>query len=91
VGEGGTGRAPQLRHQVIPPDNPPKALRGVDLHVTFWVDEDGRVVRVAVDPEIQDHKFAEKFTESMLSYRFRPALGPDGRAVASTSTQVVSY
>jgi hypothetical protein len=91
VGEGGLGRAPQVRHQVIPPDKPPKELRGVDLHVTFWVDETGSVVRVAVDPPIQDHKFAEKFKDTMLGYRFRPALGPDGRPVASTSTQIVSY
>jgi len=91
VGEGGSGRAPQLRHQVIPPEKPPKELRGIDLHVTFWVDETGKVVRVTVDPPIQDRKFSEKFIESMLGYRFRPALGPDGRAVASTTTQIVSY
>ena len=76
---------------MLPPDNPPKQLRGVDIRVTFWVDETGAVVRVGVDPPIEDRKFAQKFRETMLSYRFRPALGPDGRPVASTSTQVVSY
>jgi hypothetical protein len=76
---------------VIPPEKPPKALRGVDLRVTFWVDETGKVVRVEIEPPIQDRKFADKFTESMLSYRFRPALGPDGRPVAATTTQIVSY
>lgn len=89
-GEGGAGRPPQLRHQVIPPDNPPKELRGVELRVTFWVDEAGKVVRVAVDPRIQDRKFAQRFTESMLSYRFRPALGPGGLPIASTYIQLVT-
>jgi hypothetical protein len=90
-GERGAGRAPQIRHQVIPPENPPKELRGVELRITFMVDESGRPVRVEVDPPIQDKKFARKLTESMLSYRFRPALGPDGRPVASTYTQLVSW
>ncbi len=91
AGEGGAGRAPQLRHQVIPPEKPPKELRGVDLTVTFWIDDAGKVVRVAVDPPIHDRKFAQAFTETMFGYRFRPALGPDGRPVASTHVQTVSY
>ena len=90
-GERGTGRALQLRHQVIPPEDPPKELRGVELRVTFSVDESGKPVRVEFDPPIQDRKFAQKLRESMLSYRFRPALGPDGRPVASTFIQLVSW
>jgi hypothetical protein len=90
-GDRGTGRAVQLRHQVIPPEDPPKALRGVELRITFLVDESGRPVRVEFDPPIQDKKFAQKLRESMLSYRFRPALGPDGRPVASTFIQLVSW
>jgi hypothetical protein len=91
AGEGGSGRAPELRHMPIPPDNPPKELRGAQIRVTFWVDEVGKAVRVALDPPIRDRKYAEKFTETMLNYKFRPALGPDGRPVASTYTAVVSY
>ena len=75
----------------IPPDNPPRELRGAQIRVTFWVDEVGKAVRVALDPPIRDRKYAEKFTETMLNYRFHPALGPDGRPVASTYTAIVSY
>jgi hypothetical protein len=76
---------------VLPPENAPKELRGVALHVTFWIDETGKAVRVSVDPPIRDSKFAEKFTETMLSYRFRPALGPDGTPIASTFVYEVSW
>jgi hypothetical protein len=75
----------------IPPDNPPKELRGAQIRVTFWVDEVGKAVRVVLDPPIRDRKYAEKFTETMLNYKFRPALGPDGHPVASTYTAIVSY
>ena len=75
----------------IPPDNEPKELRGAQLRVTFWVDESGRAVKVEVDPPIKDRKYAQKFTEAMLSYKFRPALGSDGHPVASTTTMTVSY
>jgi hypothetical protein len=80
-----------LRHQVIPPENPPKDLRGVDLTVTFWVTETGAVARVEIAPPIRDRKFASKFEESMMQYRFRPGLGPDGRPVASIATHTVTY
>jgi len=91
TGGGGRGREPQSVHFLIPPDDPPKELRGVQLHVTFWVDETGKVVRVAVDPPINDRKFAERFTETMMNFRFHPALGPDGRPVAATTSQTVTY
>lgn len=91
VGEGGRGRPAEIRHMPIPPDNEPKDLRGTQLQVTFWVDESGRAVKVEVIPAIRDRKYAQKFAEAMLSYRFRPALGPDGRPIASTATMTVSY
>ena len=90
-GEGGAARPPMLRHQVIPPENPPKELRGIDLTVTFWVTETGSVMRVEVSPAIRDGKFAAKFEESMMQYRFRPGLGPDGKPVASLATHTVTY
>lgn len=90
-GEGGAARPPMLRHQVIPPENPPKELRGIDLTVTFWVTETGSVMRVDVSPAIRDRKFAAKFEESMMQYRFRPGLGPDGKPVASLATHTVTY
>ena len=88
-GGAGKGRAPQIRHQPIPPTDVPKELRGVSIRVTLWIAANGKIDRVATDPPIRDHKFADQFTESMLSYRYRPALGPDGTAVASTDTVTI--
>jgi len=90
-GGGGQGRAPQPRHLIIPPDDPPKELRGVEIRVTFWVDPLGSVKRVAFDPPVDNRKFAGKLTEAMKNYRFRPALGPDGTPIAATYTHTLLY
>ena len=74
----------------MPPQDAPKELRGVEIRVTFWVDATGKVERVAIDPPIRDRKFGDQFTESMLSYRFHPALGPDGQPVSATTTITVT-
>lgn len=90
-GAGGRGRAPQPRHLIIPPDDPPKELRGVEIRVTFWVDAAGGVDRVAFDPPVSNRKFAGKLAEAMRNYRFRPALGPDGTPIAATYTHTLLY
>jgi hypothetical protein len=69
----------------FPFDNPPKALRGVSLSVTFWVGMDGRVERYQVVPEIKDRDYAKKFDEVMRAFRFTPARAPDGSSVAGTT------
>jgi hypothetical protein len=73
-----------MRHMPIPPDGIPKEARGLTFRVTFFISAQGRVERIAVDPPIRDHKYAEKFAETMMNYRFRPALSPEGTPVAST-------
>jgi TonB family protein len=75
---------------VLPPDNKPRELRGVQVLVTFWVDASGRVAKVELDPPIKDHKYAERFTEAMQGYKFRPAVGPDGVPIASIYTITVN-
>jgi hypothetical protein len=85
-GEGGAGRPPELRDLAFPFDNPPKALRGASLNVTFWVRVDGRVDRYQVDPEINDRDYARKFDEVIRAFRFTPARAPDGTRVAGTTT-----
>lgn len=90
-GDGGFGRGPELRHQIIPPSDPPKELRGIDLEVTFWVFADGTVDRVQVQPPIKDRKFAKKIDDAMRGYRFKPALGPSGTPIASTFVQVMRF
>jgi hypothetical protein len=76
---------------IIPPPDPPKELRGVDLRLTFWIDAAGKVERVEVQPRIRDRKFAEKLKETMLHYRFRPAVGPDGTPIAATYSHTLNY
>ncbi len=91
AGDGGQGRPPQLRHQVFYLEKTPKELRGIPLRVTFSVDEVGRVARVAIQPPIRDRKFADGFRETMMQYRFRPALGPDGLPVAAEIELTFTY
>jgi len=85
-GEGGVARPPELRDLAFPFDNPPKALRGASLNVTFWVRVDGRVERYQVDPAIADRDYARKFDEVIRAFRFTPARMPDGTRVAGTTT-----
>ncbi len=90
-GEGGKGRAAEPKHIILPPDDPPKELRGIDFKLTFFVNPDGTVNRVAVAPAIKDRKFANKINEVMRDYRFKPALGPDGTPIASTYVYTMKY
>jgi hypothetical protein len=90
-GAGGQGRGPEPRHLILPPEDPPKELRGIDIKVTFWIDPTGKVVRVAFEPPVRDRKFATKLTEAMRNYRFHPAVGPDGTPIAATYTHTLTY
>jgi TonB family protein len=85
-GEGGQARPPELRQLIALPADRPKDLRGTSVRVTFWVDSDGKVNRVNLEPEIHDRGFSNRLLEVMRNYRFRPARGPDGSAVPGTYT-----
>lgn len=85
-GEGGRARPPEPRDMAFPFDNPPKELRGLSLNVTFWVQNDGRVERYRVEPEIKDRDYAKKFDEVMRAFRFTPARAPDGTSIPGTTT-----
>ena len=75
---------PQLRN-LIPPlaERPPRELRGQRINVTFWVSAEGLVDRFAIDPEIGDRGYREKFSEIMMKTRFRPARTRAGVPVPS--------
>jgi TonB family protein len=66
-------------------------MRGQRVDVTFFVAADGRVERIAIDPEIRDGGFARKFEEAMRNYRFRPARSPEGLPVPGTTTVTVFF
>ena len=80
-GDGGSVRAPEWVHGAFPFETPPKALRGQQVTVTFWVAADGRVARFEVTPPIADHDYSDKFAAVMETFRFKPARGADGSAV----------
>ncbi len=83
-GTGGDERyifPPNPRGVIVPPENPPKAVRGRAYRVQFWVSADGRVERIVVTPEISDEKYRRDFHERMRNYRFYPAKTRDGRPV----------
>lgn len=90
-GAGGHGSAPEPRQLVLPPADYPKDMRGQRVDVTFFVAADGRVERIAIDPEIRDGGFARKFEEAMRNYRFRPARSPEGMPVPGTTTVTVFF
>lgn len=61
---------------------PPVCARG-HFTVQFWVEVDGHVSRIEVDPLPKDGGCRREFVEKMKGYQFRPAHTRDGRAVAS--------
>lgn len=75
---------PQLRN-LIPPlaERPPRELRGQRINVTFWVSVEGSVDRFAIEPEIGDRGYREKFSELLMKTRFRPARTRAGVPVPS--------
>ncbi len=91
-GSAGRGRPARPRRQAIPTvDDVPRSYRGVEIRVTFAVNSSGTVERVSFEPEITDGKFRRQLRETMLDYRFYPALGPDGAPIASTYVQTITY
>ncbi len=69
---------PYARTVLLPAD----CARG-RFTVRFWVEDDGRVARVAVDPPPKNAGCRRDMLEKMMGYQFLPARTRDGRAVAS--------
>jgi len=84
--DSGSGRAgdaayissPYARTVLLPAD----CARG-RFTVRFWVEDDGRVARVAVDPPPKNTGCRREMLDKMMGYQFLPARTRDGRAVAS--------
>jgi len=90
-GGGGSATPPMPRQVILPPLDYPGSMRGKRFAVTFWVGTDGRVVKVAVEPEIPDGGFARRFEDVMRNYRFRPGRSAEGKAIPGTTTVNVSF
>ncbi len=80
-GEGGAVIAPEVRTVVYPFEQPPASIRGQQFRVRFWVDEQGRVTRVEIEPEIDDKSFREKLLKRMRQWTFYAARTVEGRRV----------
>lgn len=81
-GGGGLARDPEPRQLLLPPEVKDKNQRGTFLDVVFYVRPDGRVLRVDIDPEPYDRKYAKEFRRRMEGYVFRPARSAEGSPVA---------
>jgi hypothetical protein len=80
-GRGGDGAyitPPSVRTLIIPAD----CARG-RFTVRFWVQADGRVAQVSVDPPPKRGGCRREMQDKMMDYRFLPARTRDGQAVAS--------
>ena len=79
-GRGGSGdyiTPPYARTVLLPAD----CARG-RFTVQFWVEADGSVSRVSVEPPPKGGGCRREMQDKMLGYQFRPARTRDGRAVA---------
>lgn len=84
-GAGGRGKPPRPRQEIIPAfDEVPKELRGREFRAVYTIDETGKPTKVTFEPQITNARFASRLRETMLSYRFHPALDVNGRPVAGT-------
>lgn len=87
TGPGGGGgvslaRNPYWTQAILPPENPPRELRGKTIEILFWIKADGRVERVEFNPDIENRGFATKFRERLLDFVFSPARSATGAAIA---------
>lgn len=91
AGAGSGAMPPEPRQLILPPLDYPEGLRGRSIAVTFWVNTDGRVERVALEPEIEDRGFQRKFVSVMRSYRFRPARSAEGSPIPGKTTITITF
>ncbi|MSR05635.1 MAG: hypothetical protein EXR93_00980 [Gemmatimonadetes bacterium] len=88
-GEGGDTFPPQVKYTILPLPRP-NALKGRSLQVHFWVDAQGRVTRVKVDPEIKDAAYRAQFVALLRKYEFEPARKLDGTRVDGETTITIT-
>jgi TonB family protein len=64
-------------------------MRGRTVRVHFWVNAQGKVTRVQVDPEIKDAAYRQQFLAMMREYTFNPARRVDGTPVEGELTMPI--
>jgi hypothetical protein len=81
-GAGGSILLPVMIGMPVPPQHPPRELRGTELTILFSLDEYGHVVDVRFDPPIRDRGYRNDWSEILKAFHFSPAHTREGRAVA---------
>ena len=59
----------------------PTSMRGRTVRVHFWVNAQGRVTRVQLDPDIKDAGYRQQFLSMMKEYTFNPARTASGSSI----------
>lgn len=82
-GEGGDYFQPQPQGVILPPQGPPRNLRGVAIRVIFQINERGQVVEVRTEPVIADRSYRNEFLDRMRRYTFTPAYTRNRQPIAA--------
>jgi protein TonB len=80
-GDGTVAYAPEPRAIIYPFEEPPASVKGRIFQIRFWVDRRGRVVKVEIEPKVEDAGFRKKLLERVESWTFYPARTIEGRPV----------
>ncbi len=78
---GGDAFPPKLIEMLVPPTDRPDAVKGRSFELRFWVDENGRVTHVSVEPAIGDAQYHERFIRTMYDFFFEPATDAEGMPI----------
>jgi len=69
---------------------PPQCARGI-ITVQFWVEADGRVSKLSVEPLPKDAGCRQQMLDKMKGVQFLPARNRDGRPVADVFKLTVQH
>jgi hypothetical protein len=90
-GQGGDTFPPKQKYAILPPiEGTPASVKGKAYQVHFWINADGRVTAVRVDPEIRDASYRQKFLATMRDYTFEPARKFDGTRIEGEMTITIT-
>ena len=80
-GDGTVAFAPEPRAIIYPFEAPPPSVKGQVFQIHFWVDRRGKVVKVEIEPRVEDAAFRKLLLARVESWTFYPARTSEGRPV----------
>jgi TonB family protein len=66
-------------------------MRGRTVRVHFWVNAQGRVTRVELEPDIKDAGYRQQFLSMMKEYTFNPARTAGGAKIDGVLVMPVKF